>query len=100
MVSALISDRIEALDAFNHSQDDEESENSFDNTTEHIILGSKERPITFSDLEALHAQDSAFKDFRKKLNNFLNVFLPALSIPLPNNQRIQFRANDKVFFQP
>lgn len=99
MVSALISDQIEALDDFHHSQENEESENASSDTIQHITVGSKEHPITFSDLEAQHANDSAFKDFRRKLNGFLNIFLPALLGSLPGNKWIQLKSHEKVLIR-
>ena len=97
MVSALIWDRVNILDEFELSQNNEESEDFPNNPTEHIILGSKEKPISFSDLEAHHINDSAFRNFRKKLNNFLTIFLQGLSVPLPDNKPIHLKSSDKVF---
>ena len=97
MVSSLIWDRINLLDEFEFSQNNEESEDFFNIPTQHITLGSKEKPISFSDLETLHLNDSAFRNFRMKLNNFLTIFLQTLSVTLPDNKPIHFKSNDKVF---
>ncbi|KAK7692929.1 hypothetical protein QCA50_004569 [Cerrena zonata] len=96
VVSAYIKDRIKSLDDFIKSQEDEESENGPNDITQHIILGSPDPSTTFSNLEALYSSNSAFRNFRKKLNNFLNIFLPALSIPLPDNRKIHFNPDDKI----
>ncbi|KAK7680232.1 hypothetical protein QCA50_016741 [Cerrena zonata] len=96
VVSAYIKDRIKSLDDFIKSQEDEESENGPNDITQHIILGSPDPSTTFSNLEALYSSNSAFRNFRKKLNNFLNIFLPALSIPLPDNRKIHFNPDNKI----
>lgn len=63
----------------------------------HFVLGSKQSPIPFQEVEAAHSTDTAFKDFRKWLIPFLNSLLLASNIALPNATRgVQFTSNDTV----
>ncbi|KAG1733838.1 hypothetical protein EDB19DRAFT_1896555 [Suillus lakei] len=62
----------------------------------HVKLGSKQPPLTFDAIQMAHQADQAFINFRVKLNDFLNVLLPSLSIPLPEGKHIHLRGTDKI----
>lgn len=62
----------------------------------HVKLGSKQPPLTFDVIQTAHQADQAFINFRVKLNDFLNVLLPSLSIPLPEGKHIHLRGTDEV----
>lgn len=63
----------------------------------HVHLGSKQGQHSFSDIACARGSDQAFTDFRKKLNGFLNVFLPQNGIPLPDGPgRLRLQAEDQV----
>ncbi|KAG1849777.1 hypothetical protein F4604DRAFT_1971059 [Suillus subluteus] len=59
----------------------------------HVKLGSKQAPQTFSLIEDTHRNDNAFTNFHIRLNSFLNVFLPACNIPLPDGQKIHLKSD-------
>ncbi|KAF9231017.1 hypothetical protein BU15DRAFT_68692 [Melanogaster broomeanus] len=61
----------------------------------HIYLGSPLSPVTFAQVEETTLP--VFQDFRKKFTQFINIFLPANDIPLPND-RSWFRpsAQEKI----
>ncbi|KAG1735246.1 hypothetical protein EDD22DRAFT_982430 [Suillus occidentalis] len=62
----------------------------------HVNLGSKQPPLTFDVIQTAHQADQAFSNFRVKLNDFLNVLLPSLSIPLPEGKHIHLRGTDEI----
>lgn len=62
----------------------------------HVKFGSREAPQTFGLIENSHKDDIAFTNFRVKLNSFLNVFLPASNIPLPDGKRIHLLSTHTV----
>ncbi|KAG1822153.1 hypothetical protein DFJ58DRAFT_720123 [Suillus subalutaceus] len=64
----------------------------------HVHLGSKQDQHSFSDITCTHGSDRAFTDFRKKLNGFLNVFLPQNGIPLPDGpgRVLHLQAEDQI----
>ncbi|KAG1735149.1 uncharacterized protein EDB91DRAFT_1250678 [Suillus paluster] len=59
----------------------------------HVKLGSRQAPQAFSLIENAHQDDDTFTNFRVKLNSFLNVFLPASNIPLPDGKRVHLPSN-------
>ena len=65
--------------------------------SEHIYLGSPQKPITVADVAAFSTSRS-FQDFRKKLAHFLNDFLPQMNIPMPGggNNWLIIQETDKV----
>jgi len=90
---------LDELDLHNQAttQPDSEAVDDIGNIDAHVKLGSKQENCSFADVEELHKADSAFVNFRIKLNNFLNNFLPAHGIPLPDpGRRIQLKASDQV----
>ena len=41
-----------------------------------IVLGAKQKSLSFSAIESMHSEDSAFKKFRERFCKFLAVVLP------------------------
>ncbi|KAG2092632.1 uncharacterized protein F5147DRAFT_747990 [Suillus discolor] len=66
------------------------------NDSPHVKLGSRQAPQTFESVENTHRHDSAFTNFRIRLNDFLTNFLPAIQVPLPGGKRVQLKANGKI----
>ncbi|KAG2117138.1 uncharacterized protein F5147DRAFT_811351, partial [Suillus discolor] len=66
------------------------------NDSPHLKLGSRQAPQTFESVENTHRHDSAFTNFRIRLNDFLTNFLPAIQVPLPGGKRVQLKANGKI----
>ncbi|KAG1758596.1 hypothetical protein EDD22DRAFT_981351 [Suillus occidentalis] len=62
----------------------------------HVKVGSKQPPLTFELVENIYRSDDAFSNLRIRLNDFLNDFLPAINIPLPQGKQIRLRASDKI----
>ncbi|KAG2060965.1 hypothetical protein BDR06DRAFT_966783 [Suillus hirtellus] len=62
----------------------------------HVKFGSREAPQTFGLIENSHKDDIAFSNFHVKLNSFLNVFLPASNIPLPDGKRIHLLSTHTI----
>ncbi|KAG2110154.1 hypothetical protein BD769DRAFT_1630365 [Suillus cothurnatus] len=62
----------------------------------HVKVGSKQPPLTFESVENIYHSDDAFSNLRIRLNDFLNDFLPAINIPLPQGKRIRLRASDQI----
>ncbi|KAG1896982.1 uncharacterized protein F5891DRAFT_1130066 [Suillus fuscotomentosus] len=62
----------------------------------HVKLGSSQAPQTFALIEDTHQNNDAFINFRVKLNSFLNDFLPACNIPLPDGKRIHLKSDVAV----
>ncbi|KAG2090404.1 uncharacterized protein F5147DRAFT_748245 [Suillus discolor] len=56
----------------------------------------RQSPQTFESVENTHRHDSAFTNFRIRLNDFLTNFLPAIQVPLPGGKRVQLKANGKI----
>ncbi|KAG1895997.1 uncharacterized protein F5891DRAFT_1280887 [Suillus fuscotomentosus] len=65
-------------------------------TTIHAHLGSRQGNNSFSDIMHLHGTDRAFTNFRMKLNNLLNGFLPQNNIPLPDGRHIHMQAEHTI----
>jgi hypothetical protein len=55
----------------------EDSEKSSSSSQEfrNIVLGAKQKPLSFSAIESTHSEDSAFKKFRERFCNFLSKVL-------------------------
>ncbi|KAG1899569.1 uncharacterized protein F5891DRAFT_1128965 [Suillus fuscotomentosus] len=63
----------------------------------HIYLGSPQRPTSFADVEEANSSSCAFDQFRKKFSTFINKFLPAHDIPLPDGKTwLRPAAQDKL----
>ncbi|KAG1843288.1 hypothetical protein DFJ58DRAFT_717813 [Suillus subalutaceus] len=62
----------------------------------HVKFGSREAPQTFGLIENSHKNDVTFTNFRVKLNSFLNVFLPASNIPLPDGRRVHLLSTHTI----
>lgn len=63
----------------------------------HIHLGAPQHSVTLLQLEEENASKVAFAQFRKKLSLFLNDFLPAYNIPLPDGKTwLTLSARDTV----
>ena len=41
-----------------------------------IVLGMKQKPLSFSAIESTHSEDSAFKKFQERFCKFLSIVLP------------------------
>ncbi|KAG2353885.1 hypothetical protein BDR07DRAFT_1454335 [Suillus spraguei] len=63
----------------------------------HVKLGSKQAPQTFSLIKDTCRNNDTFTNFHIRLNSFLNVFLPACNIPLPDGQRIHLKSDVASF---
>ncbi|KAG1888651.1 hypothetical protein F4604DRAFT_1889529 [Suillus subluteus] len=59
-------------------------------------LGSRQAPQTFESVENTHKTDSAFSNFRVKLNEFLTNFLLSIQVPLLGGKRVRLKPNDKI----
>lgn len=64
--------------------------------SQHVRMGSRQAVQTFCSIENAHKTEVEFNNFRIKLNAFLNIFLPACNIPLPNGRRIHLQSDDTV----
>ncbi|KAG1745376.1 uncharacterized protein EDB91DRAFT_1080305 [Suillus paluster] len=62
----------------------------------HVKVGSKQPPQTFDLVENVYRSDNTFSNFHTRLNDFLNDFLPASNIPLPQGKQICLRASDEI----
>ncbi|KAJ3522988.1 hypothetical protein NM688_g8795 [Phlebia brevispora] len=60
------------------------------------LLGSRQRPTTVSELEALHPRDPAFHRFHIRLANFLTIFLLTLGKPLPHGQGVKLSRSHEI----
>ncbi|KAG1769490.1 hypothetical protein EV702DRAFT_1049726 [Suillus placidus] len=82
----------------NNNNDDEDTQlpmNDFlplNDGSLHVKLRSRQAPQTFSLIEDTRRNDNAFTNFHIRLNSFLNVFLPACNIPLPDGWRIHLKS--------
>jgi hypothetical protein len=65
------------------------------NSFERVTVGSKQTPCCFKDLEDRYKSDPAFKRFRIRLADFLNILLPSYQIPLPGG-RIKLQPENTV----
>lgn len=103
MVGKFIRDQINDLDElWQHEWDENEDEAEGDSPRdtelpiENIALGSKQRLISFCQLEEENSADPAFQRFRIKLAKFLTEFLPTYGHKLPNDKPISLRSDDEV----
>jgi hypothetical protein len=56
--------------------DDSENSSSSSQEFRNIVLGAKQKPLSFSAIEATHSEDLAFKKFRERFCKFLSIVLP------------------------
>lgn len=102
MVAAVIRDQLDDLDEIQKQhttdndpdEDDTSGPSTITDPNYHDLLGSKSSSYSFADLEKNHSDDSAFRNFRIRLADFLNDLLPTSGISLPNGKRIKFKAGD------
>ncbi|KAG2338015.1 hypothetical protein BDR05DRAFT_978302 [Suillus weaverae] len=93
-----ISSTLQSQDDDNDDNDDEDTQlpmNDFlplNDGSLHVKLRSRQALQTFSLIEDTHGNDDAFTNFHIRLNSFLNVFLPACNIPLPDGWRIHLKS--------
>jgi hypothetical protein len=80
----------------NEDEADGDSPRDTEPPIENIALGSKQRLISFHQLEEENSADLAFQRFRIKLANFLTSFLPTYGHKLPNGKPITLRSDDEV----
>ena len=80
--------------AFKESPLDPEAPNDLEDATSHIIVGSKQKPCTFEDLDSNFHNDMAFTHFRVRLTKFFNNTLKQEA--LPNGRRLAFQQQDMV----
>jgi hypothetical protein len=52
------------------------SRNEFHN----IVLGAKQKPLSFAAIESLHSGDPAFKKFQERFCSFLSMLLPTKTV--------------------
>ncbi|KAG1829817.1 hypothetical protein EV424DRAFT_1343975 [Suillus variegatus] len=63
----------------------------------HIYLSSPQHPMSFTDVEEANSSLHTFDQFRKKFSIFINEFLPAHNIPLPDGMTwLRPAAQDKL----
>ncbi|KAG2109978.1 uncharacterized protein F5147DRAFT_745420 [Suillus discolor] len=62
----------------------------------HVKLGSSQAPQMFALIEDTHRNDDTFTNFCVRLNSFLNDFLPACNIRLPDGKRIHLKSDVAV----
>jgi hypothetical protein len=67
--------QLEDLETITHSSD------HFRN----IVLGAKQKPLSFAAIESLHSGDPAFKQFRKHFCVFLSISLPTETVGTYNS---------------
>ncbi|KAG1898812.1 uncharacterized protein F5891DRAFT_1129282 [Suillus fuscotomentosus] len=112
LVSELIGGRIAQLDeqrlrelrdADNNNNDPDDNDDPEDAThigvsfQGHIYLGSPQCPTSFADVEEANSSSRAFDQFWKKFSTFINEFLPAHDIPLPDGKMwLRPAAQDKL----
>lgn len=59
-----------------HMLEDSEDSGSSSQEFRNIVLGAKQKPLSFSAIESTHSEDSAFKKFRDRFCRFLSIVLP------------------------
>ncbi|KAF7334738.1 hypothetical protein MSAN_02372200 [Mycena sanguinolenta] len=112
MVGRFILDQLDDLDDLLLDDADETSDSKKNEPTDleqlgNVVIGAKQKLISFSALEDAMKTDLAFLNFRIRFADFLSEFLPAYEHALPQGKRIKFNAQQeitpyrylKVFFQ-
>ncbi|KAJ3721171.1 hypothetical protein C8R42DRAFT_670007 [Lentinula raphanica] len=94
VVSGLIQGRINELDEYLHPTIADEPDDIESLTSDpHFCLGSKQKAISFRDLEQTH---SRFSRFHILLSDFISQLLPASNIPLPGGRYFKFSPDEKI----
>ena len=80
-VALLIRAQIDILEGkFDEDEPDmlDDSENSSSPSQEfrNIVLGAKQKPLSFSAIESTHSEDLAFKKFQERFCKFLSIVHP------------------------
>ena len=96
MVGKYIRNQLDDLDEFLNDDDLEHAPPPDLETLGNTSVGAKQKPTSFSALEAAMASDAAFTRFRIRFADFVNVFLPAYGHPLPGGKRVTFVAGQEV----
>lgn len=82
------------------SESDEEFQvNELQEYLEYRKLGAAKIPCSLEEYEVANQHNPAFSSFRKKLSNFLRLFLPAHNIPLPGppgSRSVKLQSGHKV----
>ncbi|KAG1838007.1 hypothetical protein F4604DRAFT_1885610 [Suillus subluteus] len=99
LVADDIDHRISDFDEYSQRKSDGDSEDDDsldDDENTDIGVDSTLDPSqhTFCSIENAQKTRVKFTNFRIKLNAFLNIFLPACNIPLPNGRRIHLQSDD------
>ena len=63
---------------------------------EHIYLGASQESQTLSQIESTHQPDPAFVHFRKRLSDFLSVYIQSINAPLPGNRWLKLQPDYMV----
>ena len=82
--------------AFKESPLNPDAPNDLEAATNNIIVGAKQRPCTFKDLDSNSSNDTAFTNFRIRLAKFFNGVLKQEQ--LPNAQKLVLQQQDMVRF--
>ena len=56
--------------------EDLEDSSSSSREFRNIVLGAKQKPLSFSAINSAHSEDLAFKRFRERFCGFLSIVLP------------------------
>ncbi len=106
MVGKFIRDQINDLDALRQQEWDaitaaeEEAEDHAPQDTgdqqDNVALGSKQRVISFAELEDEKKEDLAFRRFRVRLAQFLTRFFPTYGLQLPGGKAVKLTPNDQA----
>ncbi|KAJ7587834.1 hypothetical protein C8J56DRAFT_786443 [Mycena floridula] len=83
---------LEEFDDENVSPHPEDKEDIF----ERVTIGSKDKRISFAELEELRSSDAAFSRLHIRLGEFFTKVFQALSIPLPQNRAVQISKHDTI----
>ncbi|KAJ7263191.1 hypothetical protein B0H12DRAFT_1209494 [Mycena haematopus] len=112
MVGKYVLDQLDDLDQLLVDDGDESSDTKTKEPADleelgNVMIGAKQKSISFLELENTMKMDLAFQNFRIRFANFLSEFLPTYGHALPRGKRVKFNAQDeitpyrylKVFFQ-
>ncbi|KAJ7241195.1 hypothetical protein B0H12DRAFT_1250508 [Mycena haematopus] len=112
MVGKYILDQLDDLDQLLVDDSDESSNSQTKEPADleelgNVMIGAKQKSISFLELENTMKMDLAFQNFRIRFADFLSEFLPTYGHALPHGKRVKFTAHQeitpyrylKVFFQ-
>jgi hypothetical protein len=85
--------------ALEEEEGEETSQNKSTRSTAPLNIGNaslraRQKPVSFAALEALHADQPAFQNFRIKLGKWLTTNLPKYKVRIQGV--VQFKATDEV----